>query len=371
MKIGSYFASGLAVFAVAEGLWFWWGQPRTRDTSESVIPQVPTTIGAHGKSEIDELIAARSRFSESDWDRRMIKILGSDDVPFADKEWAYGEMSRMAQLLNVPWFFRIYSEHKTIDECLEFCAELPFVSHQQQSVTDCLVKRILEECDLETAVGHIRKMDIGVSYAISRMVDQELPESFDLADVEVLRKRLPEDWRLRMLSTAASSHKSALGYDDMKVLFGASDDPNYLGNAVMTLACRGKLCHSELLDVMRASSIPENAKPDIIQNGASHITPPDVATFGKLFGTGLPPDLVDKFVRAVAGPIELANPGAATDYGRSIPDPELRKYFFRCTAVQWTLTNQTVDECPYWDELGSSERSAVRGLLDLKMGKSK
>jgi hypothetical protein len=277
----------------------------------------------------------------------------------------------MARLHRAQWFFGEFARHKSIDECIAFCEALPFDSESHRAVTRKLVAKILDECDFTAAVGHIRKLGMGPAYATQRIVERELPDSFRLADVLALKRRLPEDWHRAMLSEAVTRPKSALGYIDVQILFRDQTEKDPLTRAVLQLACTGKLTYGDLLDVMTNPAITEAAKQGIVQNGGHQSKPPDLATFKKMFGGDLPPALVDTYARAIAQNVEKANPGNAAAYGQAIPDKALREYYFFTAATRWSSEHGTTAGNPYLDEISPSQRAMVDEVLKLRANQAK
>jgi RNA polymerase sigma factor (sigma-70 family) len=313
----------------------------------------------------------RDRYSDADWDRLMERLIAAEDTPFEDKERAFNELSHMARLHRAQWFFEEFARHKSIDECIAFCEALPFDSESHRAVTQKLVAKILKEYDFAAAVEHIRKMAMGPAYATLRIVERELPDSFRLADVLALKRRLPEDWHRAMLSEAVTRPKSALGYIDMQILFRDQTEKEPLTRAVLQLACTGKLTCGDLLDVMTNPAIADAGKQGILQNGGHQSKPPDLATFKKMFGGEFPPALVDTYVRAIAPAIEQADPGNAAAYGQAIPDKDLREYFFFRVANRWSSEHGTAAGNPYLDEISPSQRGMVDELLRLRTNQAK
>ncbi|MBN8459688.1 MAG: hypothetical protein J0M04_17800 [Verrucomicrobia bacterium] len=356
----------LLVVVACVGWWLWWTQDERHNATLSPGATFSTRPQAGGEPTLDSLLSGKARYTESDWDRLMERIIASDRVSFADKERAFDELSRMARLRISPWFFKIFSQHKSIEECLSFCEGLPFDSESQRAVTSSLVERILDECDLATAIGHISKMDRGAVCAISRLVDRDLPKPFHLGDVLEIKQRLPENWQRVLLLEVSSHSDSALSYRDLKALFQSGNHADILGRAITSLASKGALKHSDMMDVMGDPLISPDDKYQTVINCGNHAPPPTPTSFARMFATNLPTALVNTYVRSVAAGIEQSYPGSAASYGRSIPDPELRKYFYARVAAQWSLKNMKLDGNPYWDELGGAERESVRSLLALR-----
>ena len=364
----------LAALLTAVGVGAWWFGQRPDDTRDSDPRPTARPAGAHkggSATALGELLARKARYSADDWDRLMERLIVAEDTPFEDKERAFNELSHMARLRRAQWFFEEFARHKSIDECIEFCEALPFDSESHRAVTRKLVAKILEECDFASAVGLIRKMEMGPAYATERIVERDLPDSFRLADVLALKKRLPEDWHRAMLSEAVTRPKSALGYIDMQILFRDQAEKESMTRAVLQLACTGKLTCGDLLDVMTNPAITEAAKEGIVQNGGRQSKPPDLATFTKMFAGELPPALVDTYVRAIARNVEVADPGNAAAYGQAISDKSLREYFFFETANRWSFEHGTTEGNPYLDEINPNQRAMMDELLKLRTNQAK
>ena len=364
----------LATFLVVLGVGAWWlGHSSGRTLDANPEPASRHTAARQKSSSLTlaELLSQKSRYSADDWDRLMERVMAADDTPFEDKELAFNELSHMARLHRAQWFFEEFARHKSIDECIAFCEALPFDSESHRAVTRKLVAKILEECDFTAAVGLIRKLEMGAAYATQRIVERELPDSFCLADVLALIRRLPADWHRAMLSEAVTRPKSALGYIDMQILFRDQAEKESMTRAVLQLACTGKLTCGDLLDVMTNPAITEAAKEGIVQNGGRQSKPPDLATFTKMFAGELPPALVDTYVRAIARNVEVADPGNAAAYGQAISDKSLREYFFFETANRWSFEHGTTEGNPYLDEINPNQRAMMDELLKLRTNQAK
>ena len=364
----------LAALLTAVGVGAWWFGQRPDDTRDSDPRPTARPAGAHkggSATALGELLARKARYSADDWDRLMERLIVAEDTPFEDKERAFNELSHMARLRRAQWFFEEFARHKSIDECIAFCEALPFDSESHRAVTRKLVAKILEECDFAAAVGLIRKLEMGAAYATERIVERELPDSFRLADVIALQRRLPEDWHRAMLSEAVTRPKSALGYTDMQILFRDQAEKESLTRAVLQLACTGKLTYGDLLDVMTNPAITEAAKQGIVQNGGHQSKPPDLATFKKMFGGDLPPALVDTYARAIAQNVEDATPGNAAAYGQAISDKALREHYFFTAANRWSSEHGTTAGNPYLDEISPSQRDMLDELLKLRANQAK
>lgn len=358
-----YLLPAVVLVVAAVACWRVWPSPDgAGDTASMPLPPSLSRLHEDSQLTLEKLLSRKSRYSADDWDRLMERVMAADDKPFEEKERAFGELSQMARLRRAQWFFDDFARHKSIEECLAFCAALPFDSESQRAVTQKLVAKILDECDFATAVDHIRKMDMGVAYATARMVDRNLPESFRLADVLSLKQQLPADWQDAMLSSVPTHPHSALGYRDVRQLFGSSDETDKLLRAIGSLASTGKLTQSDVLDVMVNPLLADDAKKGVLQSAGQYSAPPDVAAFGNVLGAGLPPTLVESYVRAVADNVEKCRPGEGAEYGRAIPDLALRQFFFNRLAARWSITRGTTAGNPYLIELGPDERNGIEEL---------
>lgn len=319
--------------------------------------------------DLSKILAKKARISESDWDSLMERLLASDDIPFESRLVAFNELSHLRRLRLASMFFDDFAKHRAIDDCLQFCSALPFDSSSQHDVSRKLVAKILEACDFYTAVDYIGRMDLGIPYAATRMVERDLPSSFHLRDVLDFKRRFPAEWESALLSCIVTNSKSALDYQDLKSLFPDADNSGLLGRAVSGLASQGKLSYPNLLDVMDHPVLSIDQKKTILASAARSSTPPDISAFESLLASGLPSELVDAYICALPTAIERNNPGNAAGFASLIRDASTRRLFLLSAAREWSLALGTVDGNPYLNALEPGDIEVIKAGFEKNLKK--